>query len=247
MVDYVKKPKAAPAPPPPPPPPSSATPPPPPPPPAPGAPAGGGVNLSKVSLTKGSPTVSLTKGGGANGQMRFNLNWTQGGKPSGGLFKRAMSGSSAVDLDLGCLWETTDGNKGVVQALGNSFGAIDRPPYVFLDGDDRSGTATGGENLLINLDQLDRIRRILVFAYIYEGAPNWAAANGVATMHPVGGAPIEIVLDEAANDKRFCAIALLTNAGGSLRIDRQVQYIAGTQRHVDEAFGWGMDWTPARK
>ncbi len=250
MVDYVKRPKPTPAsapPPPPPPAPASATPPPPPPPP-PGAPAGGGVNLSKVSLTKSSPTVSLTKGGGgASGQLRINLNWSQGGKPAGGFLKRAMGGGGSVDLDLGCLWETMDGDKGVVQALGNAFGALDRPPYVFLDGDDRSGTATGGENLIVNLDRLAQIRRVLVFAYIYEGVPNWAAADGVVTMYPVGAAPIEIRLDEAANDKRFCAIAMLTNTGGDLRIDREVRYISGTQRNVDEAYGWGMNWTAARK
>ncbi|MFD0804475.1 hypothetical protein ACFQ0K_00135 [Nocardioides caeni] len=207
------------------------------------------MNLSKVSLTKSSPTVSLTKGSGASGQMRINLNWAQGGAGAGGggFLKRAFSGGNKVDLDIGCLWETTDGDKGVVQALGNAFGNLNGPPYVFLDGDDRSGTNTGGENLIVNLDQLDRIRRVLVFAYIYEGAPNWAAADGVVTMFPVGSAPIEIKLDETSNDKRFCAIALLTNAGGSLRIDRQVQYIAGTQRNVDEAYGWGMNWTAGRK
>ncbi|TWH00061.1 tellurite resistance protein TerA [Nocardioides sp. J9] len=250
MVDYVKRPKSTPPPPPPPSPAGgSATPPPPPPPPPPTA-TGGGVNLSKVSLTKSSPTVSLTKGGGgASGQLRINLNWTQGGaKPSGGFLKRAMGGGGgSVDLDLGCLFELNSGEKGVVQALGNSFGALDRPPFVFLDGDDRSGTAQGGENLIVNLDRLDQIRRVLVFAYIYEGVPNWAAADGVVTMFPVGAAPIEIRLDEPANDKRFCAIAMLTNTGGDVRIDRQVQYIAGTQRNVDEAYGWGMNWTAARK
>lgn len=257
MVDYTKKPKApepAAAPPPPPPAAGGATPPPPPPPGAPVAPAApaapaGGVNLSKVSLTKSSPSVSLTKGGGASGQMRINLNWAQGGGAAGGggFLKRAFSGGNKVDLDIGCLWETTDGDKGVVQALGNAFGNLNGPPYVFLDGDDRSGTNTGGENLIVNLDQLDRIRRVLVFAYIYEGAPNWAAADGVVTMFPVGSAPIEIKLDETSNDKRFCAIAMLSNVGGGLRIDRQVQYIAGTQRNVDEAYNWGMNWTAGRK
>ncbi|HWU20868.1 MAG TPA: hypothetical protein VN088_05040 [Nocardioides sp.] len=205
------------------------------------------MSLSKVSLTKSSPTVSLTKGAGAGGQLRINLNWSQGGKAAGGFFKRAIAANAAVDLDLGCLWETVDGSKGVVQALGRSFGALDRTPYVLLDGDDRSGQATGGENLLVNLDHLDRIKRILVFAYIYEGVPNWAAADGVVTMYPVGAQPIEIVLDEPANDRRFCAIAMLTNSGGGLKIERQVRYISGSQRHVDEAYGWGMSWSGARK
>jgi tellurite resistance protein TerA len=222
VVDYSKKPSANPSP-------------------------NGGVNMSKVTLTKSSPSISLTKGAGAGGQMRVNLNWTQGGAPAQGFFKRALAAGSSVDLDLGCLWETTDGQKGVVQALGNAFGSLDRPPYALLDGDDRSGQNTGGENLLINLDHLANIRRVLVFAYIYEGAPNWAAADGVVTLFPQGAAPIEIRLDEAANDKRFCAIAMLTNEGGSLKINREVRYVSGSQSDLDRAYGWGMNWQAGRK
>ena len=61
---------------------------------------------------------------------------------------------------MGCLWELAGGSKGVVQALGNAFGSLQTPPYGLLDGDGRSGAATGGENLLVNLDRLQQIRRI---------------------------------------------------------------------------------------
>ena len=206
------------------------------------SPSGGGVSMSKVTLTKAAPSVSLTKGRGAGGQMRINLNWNAGAQKRG-LFSK----TPAVDLDLACLWETTDGRKGVVQALGNAFGSLDRPPYVFLDGDDRSGKVSGGENLIVNLDHLDRIRRVLVFAYIYEGAPNWAAANGVVTLYPQGAAPIEVRLDEHAQGARSCAIALLTNSGGALTVQREIRYLGGVQRDLDGASGWGLDWTSGRK
>jgi tellurite resistance protein TerA len=203
-------------------------------------PSGGGVSMSKVTLTKSAPSVSLTKGRGAGGQMRVNLNWESGRR---GLFSKG----SAVDLDLGCLWETADGSKGVVQALGNAFGALDRPPYVLLDGDDRSGAKSGGENLLVNLDHLDAIKRILVFAYIYEGVPNWAAADAVVTLFPQGAAPIEVRLDEHASGARSCAIALLTNSGAGLTVQREIRYLPGVQRDLDAAYGWGMNWTAGRK
>src|SRR5215472_16716507 len=84
-------------------------------------PQGTGVSLSKVTLTKNAPTVSLSKqqgGGSARGELRVNLNWVS--RPaSGGLFKRQAG--AAIDLDLGCLYELNDGRKGVVQALGNAF------------------------------------------------------------------------------------------------------------------------------
>jgi tellurite resistance protein TerA len=202
---------------------------------------GGGVSLSKVTLTKGAPSVSLTKGKGAGGQMRINLNWNSGG--GRGFFAK----SKAVDLDLGCLWETIDGEKGVVQALGNAFGSLQEPPYVLLDGDDRSGSNSGGENLLVNLDHLSEIKRLLVFAYIYEGAPNWAAADGVVTLFPQGVAPIDVRLDEHAQNAKSCAIALLTNQGGTLNIQREIKYLPGVQKDLDKAYGWGMRWTAGSK
>lgn len=238
-IDYTKRPSAPAAPPP-------AAPPPPAPPPPQGPPLGapGGVSLSKVTLTKAAPTVSLTKHGGAGGTMRVNLNW-DARPPARGLFHK----NAALDLDLGCLYEFTDGSKGVVQALGNTFTARDGSgrEIVRLDGDDRSGTVSTGENLSIDLAAVASIRRILVFALIYEGAANWAAANGVVTMFPVNAAPIEIRLDETRDGARICAVALLENHGGELVVRREVNYLDGAQRALDTAYGWGMNWTRGRK
>lgn len=225
MVDYTKRP-------------SSPTPPPP-------GGGGGGVSLSKVTLTKASPTVSLSKGS-AGGRMRVSLEWEAkpGGGKGGGFLKKLAGAAKGIDLDLGALFELADGRKGVIQALGNQFGAIDQPPYLLLDGDDRTGG--GGENLHVNLDRLAEIRRILVFAFIYEGVPAWDKAKAVVTLYPQGQPPIEISLDETSGS-RMCALALLENSGGQLTIRREVQYINGAQDKLDQAYGWGMDWTPGRK
>jgi tellurite resistance protein TerA len=40
--------------------------------------AGAPVSLSKVTLSKASPTISLTKSGEKQGSMRVNLNWSTG-------------------------------------------------------------------------------------------------------------------------------------------------------------------------
>lgn len=207
---------------------------------------GSAVNLSKVTLTENAPVISLAKQQGARGHMRVNLNWSQQPLQSGGFFKRVMAGQKAIDLDLGALWETTDGDKGVVQALGSALGRLDSPPYMQLDGDDRSGAISGGENLTINLDHLDRLKRVLIFAYIYEGVPNWGAADGVVTMYPQGAQPIEVLLDETS-DRPTCAVALLTQQGGELKIEREVRYIAGSQAELDAAYSWGIRWKSGRK
>ncbi|MEV6770742.1 Tellurium resistance [Nocardia sp. NPDC051030] len=201
----------------------------------------GRVNLGKVTLSKSTPTVDLAKSGDNQGIMRVNLNWSQGAKR--GFFKR----SSAVDLDLGCLWELTDGRKGVVQAVGNNFGQLKSAPFIQLDGDDRTGESSGGENMHINLERPDIFRRILIFAFIYEGVPNWAAADGVVTLFPNGGPEVEVRLDSPVDGARSCAIALLQNTGGALSVTREVQYINGNQSAIDRAYGWGMDWHPASK
>ncbi len=197
----------------------------------------------RVVLTKSSPTVSLTKTQ-SGGQLRVNLRWNAG--KAKGLFRK----SGAVDLDLACLYELAKGEKGVVQALGNAFASqegVGGRPVVTLDGDDRSGSSEGGENLTVDLSQIESIRRLLVFAFIYEGTPNWAQAAAVVTLTPADGPPIEISLDEHDPSSKTCAIALLENVGGQLRVRREVRYINGMQRQLDEAYGWGMNWQSGRK
>ena len=212
------------------------------------APDGGGVSLSKVTLTKSAPSVSLTKRGATGGQLRVNLQWTSGATQKKGLFGRLSGGGGGIDLDLACLWEFSDGSKGVVQALGNAFQApYQGAPIIRLDGDDRSGSAATGENMFIDLSRLNEIRRILVFAFIYEGVPNWAAADGVVTLYPAQGPEIEVRLDEADSSSPTCVIALLENKGGELTVRREVRYIRGGQADVDAAYGWGMKWAPGRK
>jgi tellurite resistance protein TerA len=208
--------------------------------------AGGGVSLSKVTLTKSAPSVSLTKRGATGGQLRVNLQWSSGQQQSRGLFGKRKG--SAIDLDLACLWEFSDGSKGVVQALGNAFQApYHGAPIIRLDGDDRSGSAVGGENMFIDLSRVDEIRRILVFTFIYEGVPNWASADGVVTLHPASGPEIEVRLDEPDPSSPTCVIAMLENQGGDLVVRREVRYIRGGQADVDAAYGWGMEWARGRK
>ncbi|MGW2031310.1 TerD family protein [Streptomyces sp. NPDC001811] len=207
------------------------------------------VRLSKVTLTKASPSVSLAKQGGTSGAMRVNLNWQTRKQPTG--FGR-RGGGGDIDLDLCALYELADGRKGVVQALGNAFGSLHRPPYIHLDGDDRTGAVAAGENLTVNLDHTRDFRRILVFVTIYEGARSFADLHATVTLQPQHGAPIEFSLDECTVDSPVCALALITNTGGDLLVQREARYLVpergvSPQRTMDRAYGWGMNWTPGRK
>ncbi|OPC84845.1 hypothetical protein B4N89_06525 [Embleya scabrispora] len=210
--------------------------------PAPSNPARPPVRLSKVTLTKASPMVSLSKEGITGSRMRVNLNWVQAA-PGRGMLKRLMG---PTDLDLCCLWELADGRKGIVQALGNSFGSADSPPYVYLDGDDRTGANAAGENLFINLDHKSSFKRLLIFAFIYKGV-TFDDAQAVVTLTPATGPELEIRLDETGGAARSCAIALVQNQGGDLTIQREVRYIKGNQEKVDQAYGWGLQWRAGTK
>ncbi|WP_237530244.1 TerD family protein [Streptomyces sp. SID3915] len=213
------------------------------------------VRLTKVTLTKEAPSVSLTKQGGTSGALRVNLNWEtrKQFKGWGAKLGRAVATHADLDLDLCALYELTDGRKGVVQALGNAFGSLVQPPYIHLDGDDRTGALSTGENLTVNLDHKDRLRRVLIFVTIYEGARSFADLHATVTLQPQNGAAIDFSLDECTVPSTVCALALITDdGGGGLTVRREARYLVpergvSPQRTVDAAYGWGMNWTPGRK
>lgn len=208
----------------------------------------GPVSLAKVSLEKKGQSVSLAKRP-SFGDVLVNLNWNQGqAKPKGLLrsFLGGGAGTSAIDLDLGCLYELADGRKGVVQALGNAFGDFAGAPFVQLSGDDRSGANADGETLRINGAKWQDIRRLLVFTFIYDGVPNWDATDGVVQVKVPGEAPIEVRLTGGQNTSGMCGIAMLENVAGEIKVTRLVEYVGGHQE-LDEAHGWGMRWKTGTK
>lgn len=192
------------------------------------------VNLSKISLTKAQPKVDLTKRAGTIGLIKANLNWTQA---SGGFF------SSAIDLDLGAFVELNNGQKALVQALGNR---LDFSPYIKLLEDDRSGNSVDGEWLHIDGDNIQDVKRIIIFAFIYEGTPNWSTANAQVTLHVPDMGPIESKLTEESRSKRFCAIAEITVTNGKVQVE-QLNLLFDGHKDCDQHFGWGFSWTEGRK
>ncbi|AJC59903.1 TerD family protein [Streptomyces sp. 769] len=229
------------------------------------APAPAPVRLTKVTLTKDAPAVSLTKQGGTSGAMRVNLNWSAGGagKRLGKKFgRKAMEALGArgallppsgdLDLDLCALYELTDGTAGVVHPLAQAFGDLHAPPYIQLDRDDRTGAVATGENLTINLDHQARFRRILIFVTIYSGARSFEGLDATVTLRPQHGAPVEFTLDACTVPATVCALALITHTGGELVVQREARYLVpapgvSPQRTVDHAYGWGLNWSPASK
>ena len=197
------------------------------------------ANRGAIVLEKGGK-INLSKGRG-NGEILINLNWSQPQK------KGFFGYSQGIDLDLGCLFELQDGRKGSIQALGNTFGSLYAPPYIALDGDDRTGSSTAGENLRVNSDMIPQIKRILVYTFIYDGAANWREAKGVVTVKCPGSRDIIVNMDEYGSNQIMCAIALLTNEDGhSLSMEKVVRFFDG-HVNMDRAFNWGLQWVRGSK
>ncbi|MCI9659018.1 MAG: Tellurium resistance [Lachnospiraceae bacterium] len=196
------------------------------------------INLQKgqkVSLKKSSPSAGL-------GEILVNLNWNA--KPKGFL---AGLLSSGIDLDLGCLFELKDGSKGAVQALGNAFGSLNHPPFVALDGDDRTGAAAAGENLRINGNEIKNIQRILVYTFIYEGVANWKQADATVTLKYPGAEDLIVKMDTFNSSNKMCGLVLLENVNDeTFSVEKIVQFYQGHE-DLDRAFGWGLRWRAGRK
>ena len=210
------------------------------------------VNLSKITLTKNQSSINLTKRDDF-GKISVNLNWNQ--RPDitkqapkkgllGDLFKQHKE--SGIDLDVGAMIHLKNGEKTLIQALGNRFGSLSSAPFVCLRADDRTGQTSGGEWLDINGQQWSQIEEVFIFAFIYEGAPNWAQTNGVVTIHVPGQPPIETQLTEGAGNLPMCAIARLVNQNGSINVERINEYFKGHQE-MDKAFNWGFSWKRGSK
>jgi len=207
------------------------------------------INLSKITLEKKGDTISLEKKSSSFGQIRVNLNWNQGsGSKKRGILGALTGGGSdgRIDLDLGCMFELKNGQKGVIQALGKRFGSLSEPPYIKLDGDDRTGSANSGENLQINGKFWSEVERIMVFAFIYEGVPNWSQTDGVVRIMSPDQPEIEIRMDAGGSNQGFCVIAMLENHNDALHISKEVNYFSGHAK-ADEQYNFGFSWKAGSK
>jgi tellurite resistance protein TerA len=200
-----------------------------------------------VELKKGTKISLEKKSGTSLGEIVVNLNWNQQDGAAKKTFFSFFQKSKNIDLDLGCLFELADGTKGCVQALGNAFGNYNDPPFIALDGDDRTGESSEGENLRINGGKIALIKRILVYTFIYQGIAHWQQVDGVVTIKYPGSQDIVVRMDEYNSSKTLCGVALLENKNNeTFSVEKVVQFY-DDQEYLDQAFNWGMQWKAGKK
>lgn len=152
-----------------------------------------------------------------------------------------------VDLDLGCLYELADGTRGAVQAFGDKFGAFDKPPYIRLSGDETTGNAKGEDEIIhVNGKYWDQISRILVYIYIYDGAPHWAEINPRITIDVPGNEDLIVTLANYDEAHSLCVVGGLENVRGGIKLTNYTEYFPGHEE-MDRAFGFGIGWGEGRK
>lgn len=190
-----------------------------------------------ISLKKGTP-ISLEKPTRGFPDIHISLSWSQ---RRSGIFSRP----TPIDLDLGAFVETQDGKKYVIQALGNKFGNYDRAPYVRLPADHRDGGQS--EFLNVNGTQWPNIRRIQVYAYIYEGVKTWADIDGIVRIQIQHQPEMIIELNEPHQRLSTCAIAEIKNNYGNLTVTKQETYHTSQSTMDQRLRGWNFSWSPGRK
>ena len=209
-------------------------------PPAPVVPPAPKISLTKVNLDKRGETAKISLRKDIANTIHVNLNWNQ-------QAKRGFLGMStpAADLDLGCMFELEDGDKGVFQALGGKMGQKGQYPFIYIDKDDRSGAAVNGENLYI--ERPDLIKRVLIFTFIYEGARNgFQEVEGRMKMTDPAGNEITLALNNPDSKRTFCAVAMIQKTGGEISIRKEELYY---EHHgqADQHFGFGFRWSAGSK
>lgn len=164
----------------------------------------------------------------------------------GRLFGKTRRGKG-VDLDIGCLYELADGTRGAIQAFGEKFGAYDSAPHIALSGDHRTGDGDGhDEYLLVNGAHWDKIRRLMVYIYIYDGAPRWSQITPRILVDVPGEDDLCVTLAAHKDALCLCAVAGLENVRGGIKLTNYTEYFHGHQE-MDRAFGFGLDWGDGAK
>lgn len=197
------------------------------------------LRLTKsVRLEKREESAALSVSSAQAGELVVNLNWKMR-VDSRGL-------ETPVDLDLGCLFELSDGSKGAVQPLGSHFGSVDQPPWIRHLGDDTSGEWADGETLRINTSYWSLIHRLLVYAYICKGASRWAETDAVVNVRG-SGAFLEVPLGSVrVGVDPVRAVCMLENRNRTLDVAR-LETFHQSQRHLDRQYGWNLDWRAGHK
>jgi len=193
--------------------------------------------------------ISISPGPDGFESMLIGVAWDNIRVEKSGLFGKWFKKVTkvGVDLDIGCLYELKDGTRGSIQAFGDKFGDFNEPPYMSLSGDERTGDAEGhDEYILVNGRKWDEIKRILVYIYIYKGAPTWSLIKPQVVLDVPGENDLYVTLSAHDDKLCLCAVGEIENVRNGIKLTNRTEYFPGHQE-MDRAFGYGLEWADGKK
>jgi tellurite resistance protein TerA len=127
-------------------------------------------------------------------------------------------------------------------------GSLTAPPYIYHLGDDRTGGVAEGEFIKVNMSQLKSVRRMTIYAFVYEGAISWKETDAYVTVNVPGQPTLEVRMGDLDDTRKFCAIAGLefTPDGTGIEVTKLVSFHSGHD-DCDKTYGWGMQWRAGSK
>ncbi len=200
-------------------------------------------------LSSPGDSIVVTSQSHGFGDIVIGAAWDNTRLKRAGFLQKIMllAGRKGVDIDLGCLYELADGRRGAVQAFGNLSGSYEASPFIFLPRDEQTGARAGfDENLRINGAHWNQIKRVLVYVYIYGGAPHWESVRPQIHVTVPGEDPLIVTPAVSREELPICAVASLENVSGAIKLANHSEYFHG-HAGMDRAFGFGLEWDDGEK
>ncbi len=200
-------------------------------------------------LTDPGQSIAVNPGPQGFDKIKIGADWDNVEMAESGFVGKLLKKTLqvGVDLDIGCLYELSNGERGAIQAFGKKFGSFDNAPYVSLSGDETTGEASGyDEYLLVNGSKWSEIKRLLVYIYIYDGPSKWKEINPKTIIDIPGENDLVVTLKAHDDALKLCAIGGLENVRGGIKLTNYTEYFPG-HLEMDRAFGFGLDWDDGEK
>lgn len=193
--------------------------------------------------------IAVSPPQGGFGKIKVGAAWNNVKVPSTSLIGKLLKHKvdANIDLDLGCLYEMADGRRGAIQALGGQMGSYKDAPFIQHSGDERTGDRDGDdEALFINGQQWSKIKRVLIYVYIYGGATDWAQVQPQIQLYLPDNKPLVITLSTHMKELSLCTIAELVNVRDGIAVTNFTEYFPG-HAEMDRAYGFGLEWDEGDK
>ena len=191
--------------------------------------------------------LAITAPEGGFGTITLAASWDNTKTDLLSTVGKVLGIKSGIDLDLGCLYELQDGQRGAVQSFGDLKGNFDNPPFLTLSGDETTGDKAGDDEWIkINGAQWPKIKRLLIYIYIYDGASNWSEFSPQVQVRIPGQKPMVVTITSTNDDMDICAVAGVENIRNGIKLTNYTEYFPG-HAEMDRAFGFGLEWADGEK